>query len=253
MTVYQDNLVLAVVRILTKKPTRAQFVAFAGALQFKDLPGSVHQPLVSTLENMITSGQVTIVDDRLQMNVNAIADYYAYELGQGHPFAWQLAEMCEDFVRGSGYKFDDAARKALGRDGEEYVLGWLRGHLDELLGARVKWVSEMDDSLGYDIIAPDLRDRGNEIALEVKTSSIPGNEFQFFISRNEYNMARQLENWFLIGVQKTLSRFQIIGHLDSTFFVDIPEPTLAKGVSWESLRVQVPVQHFSSLLPGYSI
>jgi hypothetical protein len=97
-----------------------------------------------------------------------------------------------------------------------------------------------------------LRDLGSEIALEIKTSSIPGDEFQFFISRNEYNMARQLDNWCLIGVQKNLSGFQIIGHLDSTFFVDIPEPTLTEGVSWESLRVQVPVHHFSTSLPGYS-
>ena len=88
----------------------------------------------------------------------------------------------------------DAAARALGRRGEEWVLALERRRLTAAgradLAERVRWVSEEDgDGTGYDI-APFDAD-GAEIFVEVKTTNGPA-ETAFLISQGEVRASREL-------------------------------------------------------------
>lgn len=96
-------------------------------------------------------------------------------------------------------KFDPAARdarnRALGRAGEEFVLGFERRRLERAgcddLAAKVRWVAHLDgDGFGYDIRSFDTD--GQDRFLEVKTTC--GNErTPFWITRRECEVAAQQE------------------------------------------------------------
>jgi hypothetical protein len=87
---------------------------------------------------------------------------------------------------------NDALNRALGRRGEEYVLRCEQERLRKIgrtdLATRVKWVSEDDDGLGYDILSYD--EQGQEIYVEVKTTNA-GHQSRFFITDNELAVARR--------------------------------------------------------------
>jgi len=73
----------------------------------------------------------------------------------------------------------------LGRAGERLVLKYERDKLSRLgINKVVQWVSEKDDTLGYDILSYDSA--GMEIHIEVKTSSTNDTEMRFYLSRTEY-------------------------------------------------------------------
>lgn len=87
--------------------------------------------------------------------------------------------------------------KRIGNRGELIVLNWeieyLRINGKENLAKKVKDISK--ENLGYDILSFDLS--GNEKHIEVKsTTSVPP-EIKFFLTKNEYNMAKENLNYFI--------------------------------------------------------
>lgn len=88
----------------------------------------------------------------------------------------------------------DAAARALGRKGEEWVLALERRRLAAAgrsdLSERVRWVSEDDgDGAGYDIASFDAD--GAEMFIEVKTTNGPA-ETAFLISPSEVRASKEL-------------------------------------------------------------
>ena len=87
-------------------------------------------------------------------------------------------------------KIDFAARESgnrkLGRMGEEFILQYEVYRLEtsgkKKLATQIEWVSEKDDSAGFDILS--FTDAGNERFIEVKTTNY-ARSFPFFISKNE--------------------------------------------------------------------
>ena len=90
----------------------------------------------------------------------------------------------------------------VGFAGEELVLNHEKeklrkcGRID--LMEKVKWVSQEIDGLGYDIISFD--ENGNEIHIEVKTTTSPVPRLQFFISSNEVKKYYEDKNLFIYFV-----------------------------------------------------
>jgi hypothetical protein len=87
----------------------------------------------------------------------------------------------------------DAANRALGKAGEDYVLRLERSRLTEVgrkdLAAKVAWVAEqVGDGLGYDIKSFD--DGGGPFFIEVKTTRGPITT-PFFVSENERRVAAE--------------------------------------------------------------
>ncbi len=89
-----------------------------------------------------------------------------------------------------GRKFNFAEQefqnRTLGRLGEEFVMEYESIRLESLgkrdLVKRIEWVSEKDDTAGFDILS--FGDDGRERFIEVKTTNC-GRRFPFVISRNE--------------------------------------------------------------------
>lgn len=95
----------------------------------------------------------------------------------------------------------DAANRALGRAGEEFVLQFERAELAAAnrpdLAERVRWVSSEDgDGAGFDIAS--FRKDGRDRLIEVKTTN-GWERTPFHISRNELVVSEmQPDNWLLM-------------------------------------------------------
>jgi hypothetical protein len=104
-------------------------------------------------------------------------------------------------------KFDpverDRRNRALGRAGEEFVLGLERRQLVELgrqdLSRKVRWIADEEgDGAGYDVLS--FAPAGQERLLEVKTTNGSA-QTPFFLSRNELEVSKQRpEDWRIYRV-----------------------------------------------------
>jgi|GEM_PF-3817209 len=88
--------------------------------------------------------------------------------------------------RKPNYKRIQENKTAYGRAGERLVLKFEQDRLDSLgIDKLVRWVSEEDDTQGYDILSYEADD--SEIHIEVKTSALGDSEMRFYLSKNEYD------------------------------------------------------------------
>ncbi len=92
------------------------------------------------------------------------------------------------------YGAKERANRALGKKGEEWVLGLERRRLREVgrtdLAKKVEWVSQKrGDSEGYDILS--FNEGGDPLHIEVKTTN-QGKHFPFVITSNEVAVSREL-------------------------------------------------------------
>jgi hypothetical protein len=60
-------------------------------------------------------------------------------------------------------------------------------------------------------MTPSVKNSDNTLLYEVKTSTRKKEYFDFYISRNEANVASRNTNWFLIAMLKINDQFKIIG------------------------------------------
>ena len=87
--------------------------------------------------------------------------------------------------------------------GEKLVIAYEQNRLTELgredLAKRVKWVSRVDDTIGYDILSFDIDDKNNvkEKYIEVKTTEGNDNSV-FYVSINEVNVMNKLKDQYFI-------------------------------------------------------
>lgn len=103
-------------------------------------------------------------------------------------------------------KIDFAAKEAksrlLGRRGEEFVIALEHSRLEQSgrkdLASRIEWVSEKDDSAGFDILSFDAQ--GADRLIEVKTTNYT-RTFPFIITKNETDCSeRNSGTWRLYRV-----------------------------------------------------
>ena len=80
--------------------------------------------------------------------------------------------------------------------------------------------SEVDNSLGYDILS--YEQEGNPRYIEVKTTEhrIDNGELYFFISQNELEKAKTLKNYWVYQVYFTIDKQPIIKKLEDPFKED---------------------------------
>lgn len=140
-------------------------------------------------------------------------------------------------------RFDDSIRKAVGDIGEELVLSHTRRELADVgrldLAERVARVSLLDDTLGYDIIAPSVG--GEDRLLEVKATTNVAETFSIYLTRNEADIGSDNASWFVVvcRVDSIARRTgQILGW---TQLVDISTrlPVDSPGGNWSVTRVEL--------------
>lgn len=96
----------------------------------------------------------------------------------------------------------DRAKKLVGDRGEEVVFKFEQERLKNLGldASKVKHISKSDDSAGYDIES--LDEHGNQILIEVKSTTRDTGFTEFIISDNEYSKAKQEPNYWIYLVFK---------------------------------------------------
>lgn len=107
-----------------------------------------------------------------------------------------------DYVKKSKKNVD------IGLLGESFVLDYEERRLKGLgvsnAKEKVKWVSENDDSLGYDVISCNLNDKGEEEKIYIEVKATEGSATNdFFISSNEIERFNQYrDNYYIYRVFK---------------------------------------------------
>ena len=148
-------------------------------------------------------------------------------------------------------KYDDSAQRALGEAAEESVVTACRALLAERgrgdLARKVRRVSLISDSVGYDIQSPDLS--GSECRLEVKC--FRGRHPRFYITRNEFEVGLRLPRWYLVLCRAGPNSFpSVVGWTTLTPLVGKMPSDLDKSARWQSAKVQCSE---SELRPGLPI
>ncbi len=170
------------------------------------------------------------------------------ELSLGDETTWKIVET----VNPNNIllnKFDEKKIKEIGLDGELFVIEKFKERIAKEFHKDIKHVSLKDDSAGYDIITPSINHKYGKVLLEVKTSIRPSKKFNFFISRNEYEVGLQNPNWYLIFVQILNGEKQILGFLKPSFFSELIPIEKDSTVKWHSLKITVDKENINKGLP----
>lgn len=200
------------------------------------------------LSFLINEGFIVISSEkRLEIASKFDPSWLISHLETGSPEAWNLAFVLglEQIER----KFSNERLVEIGLSGEEYVISQIKDYLDVSRHDLVKHVSKTDDTAGYDILSPSLRDLQKRVLLEVKTTVIPSDQFRFYLSRNEFQTSQRYRNWYLLGVTKLGDKISLIGYIrGDTLKQMVPEDNARFG-SWESAKIVIPKDFFVEGLP----
>jgi len=200
------------------------------------------------LEELVENGVLIVRDRRVFSNRGALGRLLSSSLANGDTAAWQLFEG-DGGSKSVEAKFPSELLAQLGLEGELAVISELKRQLSLDLHDQIDHVSLRDDSAGFDIRSPLTTMSSGFSALEVKTSSRPGEDFRFYISRNETLSASSIRNWFLVGVVRSQGVSSLIGHLRyESFAAYLPKDSHSNS-RWESASVSVPKRLFEQGLP----
>lgn len=160
-------------------------------------------------------------------------------------------EFCDAYpFKSCKFKPDLLNLEKIGREGEDFVISWLMQNLESEFHSGIVHTSLIDDGAGYDIISPTVK-LEERILLEVKTSTRPGDDFTFYLSRNEWSTALRSPNWYLIFVKKIRGSYGIFGYLDSKSLVNYYPCDRHQDFQWTSVAGKLGPDEIFSGFPGF--
>lgn len=231
-------LALDVLNFAKEQKTEGDYKAFCRR-QPRSRKGSLKDRL-KIYAHLIEANHVILVGEMMTLNPNPNFKWLDNQLMNGDAVAWRfLTELgLKDKI---GKKYNDAHKKKIGEKGEKFVLEQLYNFFPENKHHEIIHTSIADDTAGYDIECPDLKLGNGKSFLEVKTTSLPGQEFTFYISRNEYEVAlTKLNEWMIILVKLVNGEPQLFGKLKYDFIdTQYPKENKSSSASWEILKVKV--------------
>jgi len=204
--------------------------------------------LIRVAENLIKTNVIFVDEGYLKLSNKVIPSSLISELKIGSIQAWKILD-CISPPANLLQKINLDLLSRIGLEGELSVIDELKKNLSGIDPKRIKHISLIDDSAGFDILTPSLKNVENNLLLEVKTSIRPGNIFTFYISRNEARVARQNDNWVLIGVESTPLGFTIIGNLSFNMFSEYLPINMSENGQWESAKIHIPKDYFVKGIP----
>jgi hypothetical protein len=161
-------------------------------------------------------------------------------------------EQRDALLLAAGRKFEPTASTTVGAAGEVAVMEHYRTLLttsgkEDLLASLIH-VSLISDQLGYDIKAPD--GRGASHRLEVKTCSTRGEEFTFYVSRNEADTGSRDPSWRIVVCRYVDETAEVVGWVSFSAVESLmPADPPGRG-RWASVQITL---HRSALTAGLPI
>lgn len=210
--------------------------------------GKSYQDRIRVADKLLSDGTIFLDDGFMRIATQESPAWLADDLKQGLDVAWDILGVI-DPTQKLGNKFDRLFYEELGYEGEIAVMNELRSRLHESIHHRINHISLVDDSAGFDIRSPSAIDPSENVLLEVKTTSRPGQQFIFFISRNEARVASLNKNWRLLGVLKEPHGLSIIGNLSFAQISSFLPADQAENGRWESAKITIPRTLFLNNLP----
>jgi len=202
-------------------------------------------------ESLVDDGLVENDDGILRLTRNILNNspsWLLQELENGNELSWKIVEQCaptDKILK----KIDIHLLQKIGLEGELAVIKQLKEYLPVITHNKIKHISLIDDTAGYDIHTPSIKDSDHVNLLEVKTFSRPGDYFSFYISRNEARVASNNDNWRLIGVARKPDGYHILGSLQFNQFSHLLPVDVTKNGSWESAKINISPIIFTPNLP----
>lgn len=210
--------------------------------------GQTYFDRLRVAESLIDEGVISIVNECIIVSAAEIPSWLAKALTAGEQISVELLDLI-DPSGGLASKYDFAAQVALGLAGELHVLSELYRLLPHREHSRIKHVAATDDTRGYDIEAPSIRDVSTTLRLEVKVMGRLFREFRFFISANEARVGRARPDWRLVAATCVAGEFQILGFLYASQFENYLPVDTSRQAQWQSARVLVHKDEFAISLP----
>lgn len=209
---------------------------------------SGYQARMAAFSALVDRGFVILESGKLMLGVLSEEPWLTSSLINGDPESWAI---CDAFPSKSR-KFNPESLnlEQIGREGEDFVISWLRSNLDRQLHSEIVHTSLTDDSAGYDIVSPGPRFQ-RKMKLEVKTSTRSGDVFTFHLSRNEWATAARNLNWYLVLVSKIQGRFSFFGFLDSQSLVSYYPIDSHLDFKWTSTVGALGPDDVFSGVPGF--
>ena len=199
------------------------------------------------LDELMKSGTVFLDGSRLNLGILTESFWLSEGLEQGSTEAWEIVDAFPRKAR--KFNPDNEKFKEIGMRGELFVIDELKRILPENYHDRIRHVSLTDDTAGFDITTPSTINPNDQLFLEVKTSTRPGEQFNFHLSRNEFETAKTSKNWYLILVSMRNTENNIFGYLEGASLAGyFPEDT-TKGFSWTSATGTLSKDDLRSLWP----
>lgn len=203
---------------------------------------------IRVAEDLMRNGLIEIEDGYLKLRVKETPPSLIQELKNGSEIAWKILDYI-DHKNKFSKKIDLELIHQIGLDGEYAVIAELSKVIPEADRHKIKHISLYDDSAGYDIQAPSVRNHESFTLLEVKTSPRPGKNFTFYLTQNEARVASLNKNWALLGVVCIESMYKILGFLSYYQFADFLPINVDPRAKWESAKITVPKDFFIMGLP----
>lgn len=200
------------------------------------------------LDELIATQVIGINERRLILGQVDGIEWIMSGLASGNEVAWAIAEIVDRRGRVIR-KFDAELLAEIGQKGELFVLNHLRERLAGSSLSQIRHMSPMDDSLGYDIVAPSVNSDESLQLLEVKTSVRPGGDFSFYLSRNEYRVGINNLNWSVVCVRIVRDQPVILGHLPASLIADRLPIDQDEKMKWASCRVSISQELLIEDLP----
>jgi hypothetical protein len=166
----------------------------------------------------------------------------------GDPISWEICDLYPQKNR--KFQPDQLHLQQIGRAGEDYVIELLNDLLEPEMRLEIVHTSLVDDTAGYDIVAPNPKNGGLSF-LEVKTSTRPYDDFTFHLSRNEWATASKSNDWYLVLVQKVHGSCQLFGYLDASSLIDYYPKDSHTNFQWTSVRGKLGSDDVYVGLPGF--
>ena len=149
--------------------------------------------------------EASILNHEIDLN----ADTAVVESGTSIPFS----------IGKPDYLKRNKKNKAVGDRGEQIVFFSEVKALNALgradLAAKVKWVAEKEDGLGYDVLSRNLD--GSKKFIEVKATTKLTGHADFYITASELRKAQKLDNYYIYYVYDATSKAPKIWQIEKPF------------------------------------
>lgn len=193
--------------------------------------------------NVITeeNGALRLIDKQF--------DFLSKNLESGCEQSWDLVSKLGG-LNEIERKYNNTENLETGLKGEEFVVNELKENLEKIRHKDIVHVSKKNDLAGYDIKAPGA-DYNSCILLEVKTSKVNYKDKHIcYISRNEYEVSKKNNNWYLVFVKLIDGVPKLSGHLIGDKLLNLM-PKDGEFSQWQSAKITIKNDSLIQGLPLY--